>query len=1063
MSGILQPVTSSHLNVLEPSACKKKDGPGCVPPKPKERKYRRGVCVWIHDDDEVWCKATIVKSPGVNASMVVQHSRTGQEVDVKVHPNYPLLCGVSNNWKEVDDLTNLNPLHEAAVLECLRSRCKSDRYCTKAGITLVAINPFKEIAGLYDIDTVHQYRNRNAKEQAPHIFCAAEKAFSAMSSGVGFVNQSIIVSGESGAGKTWTARCLMKYLASVAVPYNPGRFEPSPADCIERRILQSNPLLEAFGNAATSRNQNSSRFGKYIQLQFDRGTHIVGASIQTYLLEKTRVVHQAEKECNFHIFYQLLHGATTEEQTRWGLTKGSSSPDLVPFDFLQSAERRQDETSLDLASTRNAMCNVGISDEQQQQIFQILSGILHLGNLRFYSDDDLDPCDIDDSDSDCAHSLEYASQLLGLDSKCLVQSVIFRQITASHSTKRKSVFMRPSTVKEASNRRDCIAKLIYARLFDWLVSSINRTTCAGKWYSFIGLLDIYGFESFYSNSLEQLCINYANEKLQQHFVTHFLRAEQEEYQTEGIPWSFCSFTDNRPCLDAIEGKISVFTLMNEECNLNRKSNPVNFSQRVLEVVKTKYISKPHRSHQQATFVIQHYAEPVVYDATGLIDKNKDHTPQDLVELLLGSKNDFVKQLVQIETSNSQMVQKKNKTHKPAAKTVVKKFKHSLDSLMSTLNQTIPHYIRCIKPNTTSQPDVLDSQYIVSHHSLDSLMSTLNQTIPHYIRCIKPNTTSQPDVLDSQYIVSQLRACGVLETIQISAAGFPTKIGYTEFWQRYKMLLCNVNDDDVRSDGSKSLCADIIQSVFGDEGKENHVTQALYGNNKIFLPDGQLEQLECVRAEVIVQSAIFLQRCWRRYLERREMVMDWAATTIQAAFRGWKTRCDIEKMHDAATVIQHAMLMYCIRKQEERQLSEQNSSDTFEEVECENTEETPVHTATTNENTANTISTNVTLGQSNQFKLTMPGYSRPAVYSGISVLQASTSPIKQQQTQRTNSDDGYFDEEIDGIIDEDDGTDDDDGASQTGDGALMRILKTPAVDIAMAVTITALLVRGPLNW
>eukprot|EP00057_Strongylocentrotus_purpuratus_P018556 XP_011673030.1 PREDICTED: unconventional myosin-XIX [Strongylocentrotus purpuratus] len=338
------------------------------------------------------------------------------------------------------------------------------------------------------------------------------------------------------------------------------------------------------GNAGTARNHNSSRFGKYIQLQFDRGSHIIGASIQTYLLEKTRLVHQADGETNFHIFYQVL------------------------------------------------------------------SGILHLGNLEFTCDEEFDPCELDAEVS--RDSLEHACRLLGLDLTSLTTSLVYRRITASHN-KRQSVFMKPCSVEESGVRRDCVSKVIYARLFDWLVAFLNKHTSANQWHAFIGLLDIYGFESFASNSLEQLCINYANEKLQQHFVTHFLRAQQEEYEKEGISWDFCTFSDNQPCLETIEGKLSVFSLMNEECRLNRQSDPTSFEDKLLAAVESPFLTKAPMGHQQSAFTIKHYAGMVTYDSHGLIEKTKDPIPMELIEVLMASTNQFVTKIIQPEQDRLQ--------------------------------------------------------------------------------------------------------------------------------------------------------------------------------------------------------------------------------------------------------------------------------------------------------------------------------------------------------------------------------------------------------------------------
>uniref|UniRef100_A0A8C8WXS9 Myosin XIX n=1 Tax=Panthera leo TaxID=9689 RepID=A0A8C8WXS9_PANLE len=404
---------------------------------------------------------------------------------------------------ELDDLTKVNPVTLETVLRCLQARYAADMFYTSAGCTLVALNPFKPVPQLYSPALMREYHAAPQPQKLrPHIFAVGEQTYRNVQSLIEPVNQSIIVSGESGAGKTWTSRCLMKFYAVVAA--SPTSLESHKiAERIEQRILNSNPVMEAFGNACTLRNNNSSRFGKFIQLQLNSAQQMTGAAVQTYLLEKTRVTCQASSERNFHIFYQICKGASVDERLQWHLPEGAS------FSWLPNPERTLEEDCFQV--TREAMLHLGIDIPTQNNIFQVLAGLLHLGNIWFAdSKDEAQSCQLMD-DAKC--SIRTSASLLQLPEDPLLETLQIRTIRAG---RQQQVFQKPCSRAECDTRRDCLAKLVYARLFDWLVSVINSSICADpdSWTTFIGLLDVYGFESFPSNSLEQLCINYANEKLQ---------------------------------------------------------------------------------------------------------------------------------------------------------------------------------------------------------------------------------------------------------------------------------------------------------------------------------------------------------------------------------------------------------------------------------------------------------------------------------------------------------------------------------------------------------------------
>uniref|UniRef100_A0A672QZD4 Unconventional myosin-XIX-like n=1 Tax=Sinocyclocheilus grahami TaxID=75366 RepID=A0A672QZD4_SINGR len=600
-----------------------------------------------------------------------------------------------------DDLTKVNPVTPSTVLKCLQARYSAKVFYTHAGCTLVALNPFQPIPHLYSLDVMREYHAApQPQEFKPHIFIVAEEAYRNVQGQVEPMNQSLVVSGESGAGKTWTSRCLMKYYATVAASSQKCQ---DTVEKIERRVLGSNPIMEAFGNACTLRNSNSSRFGKYIQLQLNGSQLLVGASVQTYLLEKTRVAFQAPNERNFHIFYQMMKGATEKQRLEWML------PLDQDFAWLPHAEKTLEEDCLQ--ETVEAMINLGIDESKRTQIFRILAGLLQLGNVDFRpASEEAQTC-----------FLQKTADLLQVPLDELQSCLTVRTLHAG-----KQNVLKPCSQSECSVRRDCLAKVIYAQLFDWLVTFINNSMCADSsmWCNFIGLLDVYGFECFLLNNLEQLCINYANEKLQQHFVAHYLKAQQEEYVTEGLQWSFIRYQDNQGCLDLIEGSpSSIFSLLNEDCRLNRASDAKQFCVRLQKELSHNASISWDKFSKQPHFTVAHYADKVSYQIEGMMEKNKDPVPPELISLLQNSQDSLLHSLFADGDHESEGLRGHSKVV-----TVVSKFRNSLESLMKILHSTTPHYTRCIKPN----PDC------------------------------------RPLTFKREEVIAQLEACGIVETINISA-------------------------------------------------------------------------------------------------------------------------------------------------------------------------------------------------------------------------------------------------------------------------------------------------------
>ncbi|CAN9501609.1 unnamed protein product [Ophioblennius macclurei] len=750
-----------------------------------------------------------------------------------------------------DDLTKVNPVTPTTVLKCLQARYSVKVFYTHAGCTLVALNPFQPIPDLYSPDVMQEYHCApQPQEFKPHIFIVAEEAYRNVQGQVEPVNQSLVVSGESGAGKTWTSRCLMNYYATVAASSSVVKSQDT-VERIERRVLDSNPIMEAFGNACTLRNNNSSRFGKYIQLQLDRCQLLVGASVQTYLLEKTRVACQPANERNFHIFYQMMKGGTDEQRKEWMMARDQ------PFVWLPNCEKSIEEDCF--VETVDAMVHLGIDEEKQQQIFRILAGILHLGNVSFSASmDESQPCNFDGKSKDF---LQRSAELLHVSAEELQKCLRVRTLKAG-----KQSVLKPCSQGECGVRRDCLAKVIYAQIFDWLVAFINNSICADKstWCNFIGVLDVYGFECFRINNLEQLCINYANEKLQQHFVAHYLRAQQEEYISEGLEWSFVKYQDNQSCLDLLEGSpISVFSLLNEESRLNRVSDAKTLKVRLEKQLSEnaniswdKFSTVPH-------FAVAHYAGTVNYQIEGMVEKNKDPVPPELIRLLQESENPLLHQMFADKEAENPT------TKGPSRVTVVSKFKNSLESLMKILHTTTPHYTRCIKPN----PDC------------------------------KPMTFKKEEV------IMQLEACGIVETIHISAAGFPIRIPFKSFTERYGLIArCSKSRSysvDKEADGS-ALHAEVeklISATLQDLPRETRKSLVHCGKTKVFLTQPMLDLLEDQRRKILSQCAFSIQCCWRRYLRRRRHARRQSATLIQAAVRSWLVRKKVRRWNRSAGVIQ----------------------------------------------------------------------------------------------------------------------------------------------------------------
>ncbi|XP_058085252.1 myosin-17-like isoform X2 [Magnolia sinica] len=585
----------------------------------------------------------------------------------------------------VDDMTKLSYLHEPGVLQNLATRYELNEIYTYTGNILIAINPFQRLPHLYDTHMMEQYKGAAFGELSPHVFAVADVAYRAM------INEgksnSILVSGESGAGKTETTKMLMRYLA-----YLGGR-SGIEGRTVEQQVLESNPVLEAFGNAKTVRNNNSSRFGKFVEIQFDKNGRISGAAIRTYLLERSRVCQISDPERNYHCFY-LLCSAPPEDIEKYKLGNPKS------FHYLNQSNCYDLDGVNDAheyLATRRAMDIVGISEQEQEAIFRVVAAILHIGNIDFAKGKEIDSSVVKDEKS--RFHLKMTAELLMCDAQNLEDALIKRVMVTP-----EEVITRTLDPVNAIVSRDGLAKTIYSRLFDWLVDKINVSIGQDpNSKSLIGVLDIYGFESFKCNSFEQFCINFTNEKLQQHFNQHVFKMEQEEYTKEEINWSYIEFVDNQDVLDLIEKKPGgIIALLDEAC-MFPKSTHETFAQKLYQTFKSnKRFIKPKLS--RTDFTISHYAGEVAYQADQFLDKNKDYVVAEHQDLLNASKCSFVASLF------PPLPELSSKSSKFSS--IGSRFKLQLQSLMETLNSTEPHYIRCVKPNNVLKPAIFENANII---------------------------------------------------------------------------------------------------------------------------------------------------------------------------------------------------------------------------------------------------------------------------------------------------------------------------------------------------------------
>lgn len=699
----------------------------------------------------------------------------------------------------VSDLTLISKISNEAINDNLKKRFENAEIYTYIGHVLVSVNPFRDL-GIYTDQVLDNYKGKNRLEVPPHVFAIAESSYYNMNAYK--ENQCVIISGESGAGKTEAAKRLMQYIANVSGGSN------SSIQEIKDMVLATNPLLESFGNAKTLRNNNSSRFGKYLEIQFNRQGEPVGANINNYLLEKSRVVGQITNERNFHIFYQFAKAAPSKYRELFGIQQPQSY-------VYTSRSKCYDVPGIDdhaeFQDTLNAMKVIGLSQEEQDNIFRMLAAILWLGNASFQEDDSGNAAIVDQS------VVDFVAYLLEVDSAHVNKALTQRVMETSRGGRRGSVYDVPLNIAQASSVRDALAKAIYFNLFDWIVERVNVSLKArGEMAHTIGILDIYGFEIFERNSFEQLCINYVNEKLQQIFIQLTLKAEQEEYEREQIKWTPIKYFDNKVVCELIEEKRppGVFAALNDAC-ATAHADPTAADQTFVQRLNA-LSSNPNFQPRQGQFIIKHYAGDVSYAVDGMTDKNKDQLLKDLLVLLGQSSNNFVHTLFpnQVDTDNRR---------RPP--TAGDKIKASANDLVATLMKSQPSYIRTIKPNENKSP----TEY------------------------------NEPNVLH------QIKYLGLQENVRIRRAGFASRQTFEKFVERFFLLSPKTSyaGEYTWTGDYKSGAKEILKDT------NIPVEEWQMGVTKVFIKTPEtLFALETMRDRYWHNMAIRIQRAWRNYLRYR---------------------------------------------------------------------------------------------------------------------------------------------------------------------------------------------------
>ncbi|XP_053197101.1 myosin heavy chain, fast skeletal muscle-like [Scomber japonicus] len=778
----------------------------------QNRVFDAKTAVFVSDPKELFVKGTLQRKEGGKATVKTE---AGQVVTVKDDEVFPMN---PPKFDKIEDMAMMTHLNEAAVLYNLKERYAAWMIYTYSGLFCVTVNPYKWLP-VYNQEVVVAYRGKKRMEAPPHIFSISDNAYQFMLTDR--ENQSILITGESGAGKTVNTKRVIQYFATIAgcakkdTPSS-GKLQGN----LEDQIISANPLLEAFGNAKTLRNDNSSRFGKFIRIHFGTTGKLSSADIETYLLEKSRVTFQLSAERSYHIFYQIMSNKKPELIETLLITNN-------PFDYPFVSQGEISVASIDdseeLMATDSAIEVLGFTGEERIGIYKLIGAVMHYGNMKFKQKQREEQAEPDGTEV-----ADKAAYLMGFNSADLLKVLCYPRVKVGNEYVTKG-----QTVQQVYNSIGALAKSVYEKMFMWMVLRINQMLDTKQPRQFfIGVLDIAGFEIFDYNSLEQLCINFTNEKLQQFFNHHMFVLEQEEYKKEGIEWEFIDFgMDLAACIELIEKPMGIFSILEEEC-MFPKASDITFKNKLYDQHLGKSTNfqkpKPVKGKAEAHFSLVHYAGTVDYSITGWLDKNKDPLNETVVQLYQKAGLKLLAFLYCSYASTDETTGT-GATAKKAAKKKGSSF------------QTVSALFR---------------------ENLGKLMTNLRSTHPHFVRCLIPNESKTPGIMEHHLVIHQLRCNGVLEGIRICRKGFPSRILYGDFKQRYKVLNASVIPEGQFIDNKKAA-EKLLGSIDVDH------TQYKFGHTKVFFKAGLLGLLEEMRDEKLASLITITQALCRGFLRRKE--------------------------------------------------------------------------------------------------------------------------------------------------------------------------------------------------